>query len=245
MADQLRAKPAGSGTVSSTVQSAPCPFTVENEPVYPSVERELLDALRGTEPFNTTREDEQIDPTTETGSAILMSEPTRASDEPAKAFRELEKMYRRKKRAGTSTTKEDIEFMMAQNAEQSRLRKEQADREYDHVSVSAEGDDNDGDGLFVSQEQPVLCQEETIEPPTEQASNSNKKRRRVGGALEEEASQGATQTQMQTKKRRGRPKKQQIGPNMTNIGSLMGTNIFADTAATANLPVAPAVVAMA
>lgn len=212
-------------------------------------------------------------------------------DSATKRFETLKAVFERKRRAGTANLQDEIEYMKLEAAESTRLRKIEADEEYDRTPpLSPEADD----GLFLSdnedaeapgarystmvsddEEEPVPKkrgrpkraslddEDEAADTPKRGKANSGnatkKKGRKVAGTnytdedledvLERAKRQKIEKTAANAKKKGGAAGKTKVapkakakgkaGPSMTNLGSLMGTDVFGDTAATANLPNQP------
>ena len=74
-------------------------------------------------------------------------------DEAAADFAKAKKEYQKLKKANKIDVEDEIEFMKLESAEMTRLRKKEADDEFDREeTVSPPREDDDGEGLFVSSE---------------------------------------------------------------------------------------------
>ncbi|KAK3619865.1 hypothetical protein LTR56_023759 [Elasticomyces elasticus] len=173
-----------------------------------------------------------------------MAPPTsRKRDEESKAFSRIKAAYTRKKNAGTLSIEYEVEYMKAEAAEQARLHKAQMDEEWaredtadDDLSIPETG--NDGfvvPSLFAEAsdddevpETPVRSKKRT----SDGAMPAPKKARKTTAA---KATAKDTATKKKAPVAKGKASKGKAGQNMTNLKGLMGTDVFGDAAATANL----------
>ncbi|RMY70605.1 hypothetical protein D0863_05687 [Hortaea werneckii] len=202
-----------------------------------------------------------------------------AEDPAASGFAQLKAKYERSRKAGATSIAHDIEIMKAEAAETQRLRKIEADAEYDK-SPSPEPKglflNEDEDAPAASEPYSALYADDEIEeiPPPKKRKRAPKdngnddasapkcgrpKGTRAGkkssivpgtGYTEEdvdEVLQNTNKGKSGTKsaKRGARKPKNKIGapprreaPEMTNLGSVFGTNVFSDAAVASSRPAA-------
>ncbi|TKA83177.1 hypothetical protein B0A55_00717 [Friedmanniomyces simplex] len=175
---------------------------------------------------------------------VTVAEPdvmSKKKDAAALTFAKVKAAYERKKRAGTLNMEGEVAYMKAEAAEQGRLRKRQADEEYDRESLEEEaaGIPEDASDHFVPLEVPGAADEESdaAETPVKRRS---KKSADDGGPTRKKGRKTAepkTAAKIDGRKRKapGAKAKRKNEPAMANLGSIMGTDVFGDTAATAGL----------
>ncbi|TKA37012.1 hypothetical protein B0A54_11376 [Friedmanniomyces endolithicus] len=173
----------------------------------------------------------------------------RKKDEAALAFARVKAARDRKKRAGTLDMESEIAYIKAHGAEDVRLRKLEADEEYDRESSEEEGaaisearsDD------FTPLETPGAAHDD-LDVAERPAKRRYRKRANPDddGPAPKKPRKNATKTDGSKKKAgdskkkaRGAKSKDKKPPPMANLSSIMGTNVFEDAAATANLPQQP------
>ncbi|KAK5748859.1 hypothetical protein LTS12_021097 [Elasticomyces elasticus] len=174
----------------------------------------------------------------------IMAPPSRKKDEESKAFARLKAAYTRKKNAGTLLVEHEIAYMKAKANEQARLHKIQMDEDWaredsveeDDVSISEAGT-----GLVV----PTFITEASDDDSVPEIVKSSSKKRKADGAMPApkrarkttaaKATAKATATKKKAPATKGKASKGKAGPTMTNLKGLMGTDVFGDAAATANL----------
>lgn len=182
----------------------------------------------------------------------------------AKLFRDLERLVSRKRKAGTLTDEDDVEFMRAEAAEQERLNKEIADKKAGIPRNTTPGEaagtaGEDSEGNFVAppledeaaQAEPVAGKKRGRKSATsrEEAAQPKKprKRARVTDPADDADPDGAATAPGRKKAPKGKAKKYKApkgrkkkqGPEMTNTANLTGTDVFRDTEQTRNLPDQP------
>lgn len=196
-------------------------------------------------------------------------------DDSAAGFQQAKKIYEKKKRSNTLTMEDEIEFMRRESLEMARVRKQQADAEFDRTPSA----DDERGGLFVSDgEEPAaprlseLLSEAEPATPKKRGRRANthdnepqapKKRAKKGmkvlGAdyTEDDFDTVLQRARQTTAIKKAKPKvtakpkkavsskaKPRSGrapaTQMTNLGSLLGNDVFGDAEATANLPAQPA-----
>ncbi|KAK4888658.1 hypothetical protein LTR49_028834, partial [Elasticomyces elasticus] len=172
------------------------------------------------------------------------------SDEESKAFARLKAAHTRKKNAGTLTLEHEVEYIKAECAEQQRLRKAQIDEEWargdseeEIASISEAVKD-----VFVAPRPDEGTSDDDDVPETPAKGRS--KKRTVGDAgpapkrarrtTAAQAGAANATAKVATKKKKapaakGKASKGKTGQRMTNMSSIMGTDVFGDVAATANL----------
>ncbi|KAK3614296.1 hypothetical protein LTR22_027833 [Elasticomyces elasticus] len=172
------------------------------------------------------------------------------SDEKSKAFARLKAAHTRKKNAGTLTIEQEVEYMKADAAEQQRLRKAITDEEWERggskeeVAISETVKDN-----FVAPRPDEGTSDDDDVPETPVKGRSNKRTADVAGpapkrARKTTAAKAAAKVDACKKKTpaaKGKASKAKAGQRMTNMSSIMGTDVFGDVAATANLRNQPTV----
>ncbi|KAK0947382.1 hypothetical protein LTR29_001338 [Friedmanniomyces endolithicus] len=173
----------------------------------------------------------------------------RKKDEAALAFARVKAAHERKKRAGTLDMESEIAYMKAHGAEDVRLRKLEADEEYDRESseeASAAISEARSDH-FTPLETPGAADDE-VDVAERPAKRRYRKRANPDddGPAPKKARKNAAKTEGSKKKAgdskkkaRGAKPKDKKPPPMANLSSIMGTNVFEDAAATANLPQQP------
>lgn len=194
-------------------------------------------------------------------------DPESESDEADKdkdaMFEQAKRDYNKKKKANKLSMEDEISFMRIESDYMARKRKADADAEYDRSpSASEKADDNEEDGLFVSEEAPRLS-----ELYSDDEANATKTRKRKNDAdgggqprkrakpkrnsrsdmTDDDVAAILEEARFQSKvnsRSKGRAKsqnkaaskaKQRKGTQTTNIGSLFRNDVFADTEATADL----------
>ena len=204
-------------------------------------------------------------------------------DNAAITFGKLKSIYDRKKRAGTASIHDDIEFMKIESEEAARLRKLQADEDFDRTPSPEPEDD---EGVFVSQDEAEIpSYRDQVSDDDDEVDEGPKRSRKRKNAAD---SDDETLKQNKARKGAGRPKasgnsqkkpkkvpgtnyaegdpddvlfkakraaaghklkkaaaaptsktkatsKKKTGPTMTNITSIVSTDVFADTAKVAGL----------
>jgi len=173
----------------------------------------------------------------------------RKKDEAASAFARVKATRERKKRAGTLDMESEIAYIEAHGAEDVRLRKLEADEEYDRESSEEEGAaiSEARSDHFTPLENPGAADDE-FDVAERPAKRRYRKRANPDddGPAPKKSRKNAAKTDG-SKKKAGDPKKKPRGakakdkkpPPMANLSSIMGTNVFEDAAATANLPQQP------
>ncbi|KAK0864308.1 hypothetical protein LTR87_015838 [Friedmanniomyces endolithicus] len=173
----------------------------------------------------------------------------RKKDEAALAFARVNAAHERKKRAGTLDMEAEIAYMKAHGAEDVRLRKLEADEEYDRESSEEEGAaiSEARSDHFTPLETPGAADDE-VDVAERPAKRRYRKRTNPDddGPAPKNPRKNAAKTDG-SKKKADEPKKKARGakpkdkkpPPMANLSSIMGTNVFEDAAATANLPQQP------
>ncbi|KAI6861693.1 hypothetical protein KC338_g6497 [Hortaea werneckii] len=202
-----------------------------------------------------------------------------AEDSAASHFAQRKAKYERSRKAGTTEIAHEIEIMKAEAAEAQRLRKIQADAEYDK-SPSPEPE-----GLFLQDDEEApaapepfseLYADDEVEeapqpkkrkrapkdtdnddaPPPKRGRPKGTKRGKKSSVVpgtrytEEDVNEvlqnpkngksgtkGAKRGARNPKNKAGAAARR-TGPEMTNIGSVLGTNVFSDAAAASHLPAA-------
>jgi len=128
--------------------------------------------------------------------------PQATEDVTAAKFAKVKQAYVRKKRAGTVTVVEEIEWMKAEAAEQSRLKKMKLDEEYDRTTPS---DDSANDGIFVLDDPPSPKPSALSEIEDPQPKKRGRKRNNAHNDNEtEESEQPARKRKASTISRKGR-----------------------------------------
>ncbi|KAK4619062.1 DNA repair protein RAD5 [Fulvia fulva] len=243
---------------------------------------ELMDAFDRLDDFESLRDAPPAD--------------RRKRDREEDAFKKLRQTFERKKRAGTLSIEEEIEYMKIESRERARQLKAKADEEYERDPTPAL--DDQSEALFVNSDEreddarAIFSDNEGEEEPA--AKRTRKKGKRVaesdlesevsrqpetrprkkakttGGAkkprktagheyTEDDLDRIMTESQLSqrpssSKKGAGArngagarggasaqggkgkaPAKRKGGPQMTNIGSILGTDVFEDVAQTADL----------
>jgi len=124
----------------------------------------------------------------------------RSKDAAAAKFEKHKTTFQKKKRAGTATLQDEIEYMKAEHAEQNRLRKIEADEEYDRTPTP-----EDAEGMFVSEnEDPAQTTAPTYSAmfSEDEEENEQPKKRKRQAPFEEdddESDQGAGRKRKGTK----------------------------------------------
>ncbi|KAK5741929.1 hypothetical protein LTR17_003677 [Elasticomyces elasticus] len=185
----------------------------------------------------------------------IMAPPSRKKDEESKAFSRIKAAYTRKKNAGTLSIEYEVEYMKAEAAEQARLHKAQMDEEWaqeetadDDISIPEAG--NDGlvlPSLFAEAsddddvpETPVRSKKRASDDAMPAPKKARKTTAAKAGAAK--AAAKATTTKKKAPAAKGKASKAKAGQTMTNLKGLMGTDVFGDTAATANLRSQPTLI---
>ncbi|KAK1061371.1 hypothetical protein LTR74_011122 [Friedmanniomyces endolithicus] len=169
----------------------------------------------------------------------------RKKDEAALAFARVKAAHERKKRAGTLDMESEIAYMKAHGAEDVRLRKLEADEEYDRESSEEEGAaiSEARSDHFTPLETPGAADDD-LDVAERPAKRRYRKRTNPDddGPAPKKARKNAAKTDSSKKKAgdskkkaRGAKPKDKKPPPMANLSSIMGTNVFADAAATAGL----------
>ncbi|KAK5732662.1 hypothetical protein LTR17_010343 [Elasticomyces elasticus] len=180
----------------------------------------------------------------------IMAPPSRKKDEESKAFSRIKAVYTRKKNAGTLLVEHEIEYMKADAAEQQRLRKAITDEEWERggseeeVAISETVKDN-----FVAPRPDEGTSDDDDVPETPVKGRSKKRTADDAGpapkrARKTTAAKAAAKVDARKKKTpaaKGKAPKAKAGQRMTNMSSIMGTDVFGDVAATANLRNQPTV----
>jgi len=173
----------------------------------------------------------------------------RKKDEAALAFARVKAAHERKKRAGTLDMESEIAYMKAHGAEDVRLRELEADEEYDRESSEEEGAaiSEARSDHFTPLETPGAADDE-VDVAERPAKRRYRKRANPDddGPAPKKPRKNAAKTEGSKKKAgdskkkaRGAKPKDKKPPPMANLSSIMGTNVFEDAAATANLPQQP------
>ncbi|KAK5688470.1 hypothetical protein LTS10_000448 [Elasticomyces elasticus] len=211
--------------------------------------------LKARNALNTTNSDAAASGLDD-ASESMIAPSSRKKDEESKTFSRIKAAYTRKKNAGTLNIEYEVEYMKAEAAEQARLHKAQMDEEWaqeetaeDDVSSIPETG-NDGlvlPSLFAEAsddddvpETPVRSKKR----PSDGAMPAPKKARRTTAAKAgaAKAAAKATTTKKKAPAAKGKASKAKAGQTMTNLKGLMGTDVFGDTAATANLRSQPTLI---
>ncbi|KAK0316053.1 hypothetical protein LTR82_012346 [Friedmanniomyces endolithicus] len=173
----------------------------------------------------------------------------RKKDEAALAFARVKAAHERKKRAGTLDMESEIAYMKAHGSEDERLRKLEADEEYDRESSEEEGaaiSEARSDHFTPLETTGAAGDEDDVaERPAKRRYGKRAnpdddgpapKKPRKNAAKIDGSKKKAGDSK---KKARGAKPKDKKPPPMANLSSIMGTNVFEDAAATANLPQQP------
>ena len=251
-----------------------------------AIQKMYADKYRTQNPPKTPNVDEDLPPTppapkSRGGRGIQDGK----KDAAAADFEKLKQQYQKKKKANTMSIEEEIEFIKAESSEMARLRKLQADEEFDRATSTDSADSDDG-RLFVSEipaapNSSAMHSDEDmdVEKPKKRGRKrlqaedgddgqmgsrkrakttgaAGKKPKKVSGQdytaddVEDVLERARHQSTKGKGKGKGKAKKavpakakagsrKKAGPSMTNTASIMGTNVFEDTAATADLPNQP------
>ena len=191
-----------------------------------------------------------------------------ANDLAAIAFAAEKKTFERRKKAGKVSFTDDIEWMQKTSAEEARLRKVETDAEYDRT-LSPEPTAEESmfvseDEMAYPPPFSALISDGEEETPKrgqkrasaddQSAGRPKKKARKVNGTNYREGDEDDVLTLVAKrqkmakagKKAAAKPKAKAASKRtgntvdrMTNLNSIMGTNVFDDTAATKDLPNQP------
>jgi hypothetical protein len=179
----------------------------------------------------------------------------------ADVFKTLQRDVEAKRRNGTLTWQEDIQFERAQAAEEARVLKERLDKAYD----ASEHSPSDDDDPLMSPEVASLpdVDDDLGEPKkrggrkrkADSASQAQPKKRRapnkstedilVVARRKEEAkakaksAAGKTKTKEKSAPTKQGRKKKPTAPDLLNTNSMLGSNVFNDTARIRDLPNQP------
>ncbi|KAK3613516.1 hypothetical protein LTR56_027837 [Elasticomyces elasticus] len=172
------------------------------------------------------------------------------SDEESKAFARLKAAHTRKKNAGTLTIEQEVEYMKADAAEQQRLRKAITDEGWERggseeeVAISEAVMDD-----FVAPRPDDGTSDDDDVPETPVKGRSKKRTAGDTGpapkrARKTTAAKATAKVDARKKKTpaaKGKASKAKAGQRMTNMSSIMGTDMFGDVTATVNLRNQPTV----
>ncbi|KAH9827589.1 SNF2 family N-terminal domain [Teratosphaeria destructans] len=187
-------------------------------------------------------------------------------DEAAAKFQKAEAAYQRKVNAGTASVQDEIRFIKLDSEEKARLRKLEADEDYERTPSVCSDDAGGSESLFISgggapQFSAMFSDEEQEPAPSKKRKRSTradddgddpqerpKKRGRPKKTGEKVAATSFTQEDLdrvlnaldkgkKAPAKTGRVRK--AAPVMTNLGSIMGTDVFGDAAANRHLPSQP------
>ncbi|KAK4895443.1 hypothetical protein LTR27_006507 [Elasticomyces elasticus] len=190
-----------------------------------------------------------VDTTNSDAAASGLDDASESMIAPSKAFSRIKAAYTRKKNAGTLAVEHEIAYMKAEADEQARLHKIQMDEEWaredsveeDNVSISEART-----GLVV----PNFITEASDDDSVPEIVKSSSKKRKADDAMPApkrarkttaakagaaKAAAKATTTKKKAPASKGKASKGKTGQTMTNLKGLMGTDVFGDVAATANL----------
>ncbi|KAI6833508.1 hypothetical protein KC364_g2504 [Hortaea werneckii] len=200
----------------------------------------------------------------EIADSVKASDTAEDAEDPAAShFAQLKAKYERSRKAGKTNIAHDIEIMKAEAAGSQRLRKIQADAEYDKSPTP------EPEGLFLQEDEDApaasepfsaLYADDEIEevPQPKKRKRAQKdiddndapapKRGRPKGTKRGKKSSVVPGTSYMEenvdevlqipKNGKSGTKGAQSAPEMTNIGSILGTNVFSDAAAASHLPAA-------
>ncbi|KAI7089867.1 hypothetical protein KC356_g2039 [Hortaea werneckii] len=216
----------------------------------------------------------------EIADSVKTSDTAEDAEDPAASnFAQLKAGYERSRKAGKTNIAHDIEIMKAEAAESQRLRKIQADAEYDKSPTP------EPEGLFLQEDEDapaasepfsaIYADDEIEEVPQPKkrkraqkdiddydapapkrgrpkGTKRGKKSSVVTGTSHTEedvdevlqipkngksGKKGAKGGARHPKNKNGAPPRRKA-PEMTNVGSILGTNVFSDAAAASHLPAA-------
>ncbi|KAK5730743.1 hypothetical protein LTR15_000681 [Elasticomyces elasticus] len=190
-----------------------------------------------------------VDTTHSDAAASGLDDASESMIAPSKAFSRIKAAYTRKKNAGTLSIEYEVEYMKAEAAEQARLHKAQMDEEWAQEETAEEDvssiPEAGNDGLVL----PSLFAEASDDDDVPETPVRSKKRSSDGAmpahkkarkttaakASAAKATAKATTTKKKAPAAKGKASKGKAGQTMTNLKGLMGTDVFGDAAATANL----------
>jgi hypothetical protein len=203
--------------------------------------------------FNRAAQPSQRTPLPVGRSEMFVTESNPGTPDPAEESRASQRDVQEKRRNGTLTWQEEIQFERAEAAEKARLNKERLDQAYDGSddAVSVEED------LRMSLSVASLPDDDDLEPKrrgrkrkADLASKSQPKKRRAAPKSTEEilattrrkmeakAKVKASKGEKQAPKKQCRKAKPTV-PDLLNTASMLGNNVFEDTARMRDAPDQP------
>jgi len=185
-------------------------------------------------------------------SDLFVTESNPGTPDPAEIFRALQRDFEEKRQDGTLTWQEEIEFERAQATEKARVLKERLDQAYDGSDVSVA----DGEDPRMSPSVASLPDEDVEEPKkrgrkrkADASSKPQPKKRRTAAPKSAEDILVTARRKMEAKakakaaKGKQAPKKgrktKPTAPDLLNTASMLGSNVFADTARMRDVPDQP------
>lgn len=251
--EAVQTTPIVAGTASNSVKASENAKRSSSRADLLAFQQKLADKYRTRDPKPTNKPQKQPQPEPEPES---QREAENAKYEQAK------KVYMRKKKANKLSVEEEIAFMKMESDQAARLRKAEADAAYDRTPSDSDEEDDNESGLFVPDAprfSETYSEDESVSPKRKRGNRDSdnerpqKKRRgkkRLGSGytlddvteiLEQARSQSKAKSKATNQpKAKGKSKsKGKLGKEshtqMTNLQSLFGNDVFADTAATAGL----------
>lgn len=188
-------------------------------------------------------------------SDLFVTESNPGTPDPAETFRAFQREIETKRRDGTLTWQEEIQFERAKDAEQARMNKERLDNAFDRSdddasvgedppmspSVASLPDEDDGEpkkrgrkrkaGPATSKSQPK--KHRTAAPQSAEDILATARRKIEAKAKAKGAGKGKKQAPK--KARKTKP----TAPDLLNTASMLGSNVFEDTARMRDVPDQP------
>lgn len=186
-------------------------------------------------------------------SDLFVTESNPGTPDPAETFRAFQREIEEKRRDGTLTWQEEIEFERAQASEKARVLKERLDQAYDGSDASVAGEEDPRLSPSVAS----LPDEEDVEPKkrgrkrkADPISKPQPKKRRAAPKSAEDIlaiarrkieakakAKGAGKGKKQAPKKGCKTKP--TAPDLLNTAGMLGSNVFEDAARMRDVPSQP------